>query len=217
MKRLLPKTGFTLLELVVVVALIGGAATLGGTMLLKVISCWDQVSSRAELDSSADHAFEIIGMDIADLLAAKTSGVGMVGLVQTTHDEKIAPNAELADDTLVLPLRTSAGTHPVAAGARVIYRIERDNGRHLLVRTVGDLTTEMPIGGRIELMPNADVLQLRVEFAGRDGVWQKSATGEGWFEAKQMPSAIRVTLVIADATSGSEQITRSKVLPIHVD
>jgi hypothetical protein len=97
-----------------------------------------------------------------------------------------------------------------------MYRVEREDKRDLLVQTIGDLLTDIPIGGRIEMLPNADVLSLCFEYETKTGEWTRPKEEEGWFE-KNLPRAVRVTLVLADHDHPYEQVVRRKVFAVHVD
>ena len=217
MRRFVKQQGFTLFELVVVIALIGVAATLGGSMLVKIMDGWRRISVRAELDAMADVVFERMEKDFADVLSADLTGVSLVGITQTVEDDEQYFDRKLADDMIILKVRTSTEPNRPAAGTTVMYRVERAEGRHLLVQTLGDLATDMPIGGRIELIPQADVLRMRIEYAAKDGTWVDVEQSEGWFDVENLPRAVRVSLTLAHRDRAFEQVARSKVFPIHVD
>jgi len=192
------------------------AATLGGTILNEVMDGWRRVSVRAELDAMAELVFERMGKDFADVLSADLSGVSLVGISETLEGSPRYSARALSNDTVIIPIRTSTGPHRPLAGATVMYRVERENGRSKLVQTVGDLLTDIPIGGRVETIPGADVIAMRIEYASKDGGWVHPNESEGWFEAG-LPRAVRVSLVLADRDHSYEQVARSKVFPIHVD
>ncbi|HOZ46102.1 MAG TPA: prepilin-type N-terminal cleavage/methylation domain-containing protein [Candidatus Hydrogenedentes bacterium] len=218
--------GFTLLELLVVIVLMGVATTLGGTILLRVMDNFRHVSARVELDAMVDRAFEQMRKDFADALSAELSGVSFVSMSEDLTEEVSEEVSEEADtaspeglslrnDMMILPIRTSTGPDQPPIGAKIRYRIERENARSVLVQTIGDLATDIPIGGRIEVIPRANVLAMRVEYAGRDGKWVNAADDEGWFD--KLPRAVRVSLVVAHQDRPFEQVARAKVFPIHVD
>ena len=209
--------GFTLFELLVVISIMGVATTLGATMLSRVMDTWRRVSVRTELDAMAERVFEKMGKDFADVLSSDLSGVALGGITQTVRDHADFPGRALADDRIIIPIRTAPGLDRAEAGAMVMYKVERDNGRDQLVLTIGDLVTDVPvpIGGRIEMIPQARVLGLRFEYASKDGVWQAPDDEAGSFD--DLPKAVRVSLALADRDFPNEQVARSRVFPIHVD
>ena len=217
MKRRTTSTqGLTLLELLVVIALMGVASTLGGRVLLGVTDNWRQISVRAELDAMAEGVFDRMGKDFSDILSADVSGVPLVGMTQDLEDSPDHPDAPMSDDRVIIPIRTSTGPTQVSAGARVMYRVEPEDGRRLLVQTVGDLMTDLPIGGRVALIPQADVLRLRIDYADKAGRWLAREGHEGWYRAA-LPRAVRVSLTLAHQDRPFDQVARSKVFLIHVD
>lgn len=208
--------GFTLLELIVVVALMGVATTLGVQMLNKVTDCWRQTSLRTELDAMADTIFDRMEKDFGDILSADVSGVPLVGITRNLTGHTAYEKETFADDTLLLRIRTSTGPARPQTGATVMYRVERQPKRDIIVQTIGDLAIEIPIGGRIELAPKANVLGLCLEYQTKTGEWIRPTQEEGWFK-QNLPRAVRATLVLANAVHPREQVVRCKVFPVYVD
>ncbi|MDQ1257056.1 MAG: Type secretion system protein [Candidatus Hydrogenedentes bacterium] len=207
--------GFTLFELLLVIGLMGLATTLGGAILLEVMEAWDRVSVRTGLDAMAQTVFDRLDTDFGDMLSSDLTGVSLVVISRSLEDGNQPAGQVLPDDMLIVPVCTSTDPAGAVSGTTVMYQIERENGRDLLVQTTGDLQTDIPIGGRVELIPRADVLSMRVEYADKNGVWLEANGEEGWF--KGLPRAVRISLTLADLDRPDEQISRSKVFPIHVD
>ncbi len=216
MSRAKKQYGFTLFELLVVVVVMGVATTIGGQIFTRVLDTWRTVSLRAELDEMAGNVFKRMGTDFADLLAADLTGTSLVGMTQSASDLARYPEDSLANDTLIMRVRTALGAQQSAAGATIKYRVEHEAERDLLVQTAGDLATDIPIGGRIEMIPEADVIGLRIEYLGHDGHWLDSSQSDGWFES-ELPRAVRVSLALQHRDNPAIQIARNKVFPIHVD
>jgi len=137
-------------------------------------------------------------------------------MTQDIEDSPEHSDVSLSDDRVIIPIRTSTGPAEVSAGARVMYRVEREEGRRLLVQTVGDLMTDLPIGGRVALIPQADVLHLRIDYADKTGRWLPREGHEGWYRA-ELPRAVRVSLTLAHQDRPFDQVARTKVFMIHVD
>jgi len=96
---------------------------------------------------------------------------------------------------------------------KVMYRIARENGSLVLVRTIGDLATAVPEVGQLEIVNRADVVGLRIEYKRPDGTW--TGPEEGWHDLVH-PTAVRVSLTLYDQRSG-RQVSRKTIFPIQVN
>ena len=93
--------------------------------------------------------------------------------------------------------------------ATVMYRIDRESGRDSLMRTVGDLLEDIPIGGASEEAKG--VTRMRIEYAGDD-------PGAPWlpdWSVPTLPRAVRVSLTIRDIDFAHEQVSRKSVFFIN--
>ncbi|HNR34609.1 MAG TPA: type II secretion system protein, partial [Candidatus Hydrogenedentes bacterium] len=79
MNRSRPPRGFTLLELLTVIALMGVATTMGITMLFKVSDAWRETTRRMELDELASRIFNEMRKDFALVVSPAVDGASIRG------------------------------------------------------------------------------------------------------------------------------------------
>lgn len=210
MNRIRRKAGFSLLELLIVISLIGVATGLGTVMFSRMTDLWRQARVRAELDMRADGIFELMARDLAAVSSSKLSGVSVRGTGQSTREKQRFGMADLPDDTIVIPVLSVAGSDEEEQSKTVQYQIDRSGGSHTLVRTVGGLSDEAPGQGRLEVA--SGVVGMRIEYANGKG----SEDWVGSWSAGSLPEAVRISLTLIDP-NGSEQVSRKAVFPLHVD
>lgn len=207
-----PDTGFTLIELIMVISVLSVVSTLCVTAFIGLTRYWDDTHAMTELSGQADDAIASIRDDLNRALSLDVSGVPLQGVPNDYRDSSRFFDWEMADDRIVIPalVRDMAGSETPRS---VMYRIDREGSRDKLVRTVGDLGTETPSSGRFEVIPRADVIRFRLEYASDDGGWRWQPR---WGRARSLPRAVRVSLALADPNRPDRQIARKAVLPIRV-
>jgi prepilin-type N-terminal cleavage/methylation domain-containing protein len=211
------RVGFSLLELLVVISVMGVVTGIGVRTFFGMASAWNDLKSMADLDRIAYSAFQEMQEDFADVVSAELSGVPIRGLTREHKYDLLL--ASYQDDQIVLPTQTSVVGERNLAGGSVRYHVARDGaeGTHHLVRYAGVLTAESPVDLPKLIIDNANVLSLRFEFlveeeslGGDAGGWQL-----GW-DSLGLPAAVRVSLTLADANRTDLQVSRKMVFPIHV-
>ena len=206
-------SGFTLLELLVVITIIGIVMAIGTSTFYGVMAAWNERRTVAELDAQADAVLESIRRDIADTLAYDVAAVPIHGDTATIEDTRTYPHAQHPDDTLLVPIRAVDPNRPLAVPANVGYRVERAADGGILMRTVGPLGGGFPTTNRSERMPPARVLGFSVEYLSTEpgALWT-----DAWSRG-EMPAAIRVSLAIEDVDRPDQfQVARQMVFPVHV-
>jgi prepilin-type N-terminal cleavage/methylation domain-containing protein len=204
--------GFTLLELLVVIGLLGVVTTWGYVILFRVDSEWRDLRRRTELSAAADELIESLRRDVEDVISPKLTSVPLVGIAKLHSDATRLH--ELFDDALILPVRPSAGAAGSSEAMRVRYHVVRDGARDLLVRDMGPLTGEvLPAAGRLSVAQNADVVKLRFEYA-LDNHGYEWVTG---WNRPDLPEAIRISLTVADPNDATIQLSRKAVFDVRVE
>lgn len=182
------RRGFTLLELIIVISLMGIASTMGTVVLFKVFGIWQGVTERAALEARAD----TIAADLRAVLLTNQKAEGFAIVCA----DKAAPGAGLPEDRLQL---ANASTL-----AETVYEINRE-------LPVPRLVFRQSINGAAaERVVAEGVLAFCVEFLPRQAgaAWQR-----GW-QQNQLPAALRVTLVLGRPDQPWNQILRRLVAPI---
>jgi prepilin-type N-terminal cleavage/methylation domain-containing protein len=211
--------GFTLIELIVVISLMGVATGLGVTMFVRVTSVWQTTSARTELNRRADDIFGGMRRDFATMVSAKLAGETVRGSSRTAQDERFF-KILLEDDRVVIPVETVVTPDGAPVRAAVTYHVERKEGGHSLMRTTRLAGGEKAPSTSVKVADG--VLALRVEYADPEetdktdpaGVWQNEWT------KPVSPRAVRVSVTLADPDRPDRvdlQIARKAVFPIKVD
>lgn len=202
----LRKSGFTLLELLVVIALLAVATTLGVTTLFKSTDVWNIYRTRAELDARADNIFETMRADFAAVVDPGDTGVPLVGASATAQDQRFHM-VPLADDSVRVPVLLTSAQGGLFAPAGVLYGIDRAGGRNALVRTATELGGQP--GAESGTAIAEGVLQMKVEYAPADG----SPWVAAW-DRPDLPRAVRVSLTLTDPDTWRDYVARKAVFPL---
>jgi prepilin-type N-terminal cleavage/methylation domain-containing protein len=203
--------GFTLLEMLVVIMIMGAVMTMGTSTFVTVTTVWNERRAITELDNQAQAALESIRGDLASALSFEMSGVGLSGASREVKDDRTYPAGTHADDDLSFAVESDDGARGNARLAQVGYRVERTGATGTLVRTTGPMSGEFPAGGRLEVI-SARVQGFSVEYLGRspDAAWSETWTGPG------LPGAVRVSIALESNVRPEFQTARKVVIPIHV-
>ncbi len=211
-RRTQSQSGFTLLEILVVTAIMGVVMSVGTTAFYQLTTIWNETKVLAELETKVDQAFGEILTDLADTTSSELSGQAIVGLNRETTNPSKHFDRVLANDLVIIPLQHTVTGVRRATGAKVSYHIVRTEESSALVRSIGDLTGDIPAATPKYLIQDADVIRFRVEYAsaGNPDEWLPE-----WNE-EYNPIAVRVSLALQDAHREYLQIARKAVFQINV-
>lgn len=200
--------GFTLLELILVIALMGMLSTIGVVMFSRMSDVWRGTTAQTDMNARADAIFEQMAMDFGALASGAVSGAVIESSSQTAQDSRFF-KVPFDDDRITLPVELALTPEGRPQRAEVAYAIQRQNGEHVLVRTV-----EAAGGQGTSTLKVADgVLGMKIEFAAKTpgGAWQSPWTQTAY------PGAVRVSILLMDPENPSEQLARKTVFPVRVD
>lgn len=199
--------GFSLVELIVAVGLLGVVSTIAVTMFVRMSDLWNGMEANVEMNDRADYAFARMQEDIAELIPPAAAQQPLTVASGAHKDDQYFWGIDLADDTLALPTRVVQEDKGLRRIARVEYRIDRSTWT--LVRATAAPGEE----AGLELRPTTaaeGVVQFSVACLDGEGNWRDS-----WSELDP-PLAIRVTLVLMDPAQPWQQIARTAVWPVRV-
>ena len=189
------RAGFTLIEVVTVLAVLAVVSTLGGGVFFRMTSAWTDMRAHAELDARIDQVFAQIRRDVNEIHVPAI--VGFPPLEGTARDAE--------GDEVRLPVQASGGQTGL-----VMYQVEAVAGAARLVRTTGALSPDRPDANPMTIAEGA--LGFAVEFAPRDGgPWVR-----GWNHA-ELPAAMRVSIALADPARPGPQAARAAGFPVRVE
>lgn len=199
--------GFTLVELIFVMAILGVLTTMGVVTFGRINTLWAQTRSRTELDARAEYALEQIRQDMVAFVSPELTGAPLQGTNSISSDAAF-PGADLASDTLLIPIRgtTPAGSELLAA---VQYSVEADGAERVLTRTRMGLYGEPTEANPVNVV--SGIVHFNVQYAGPEGIWQ-----DAW-DSLEPPSAVRVSLVVAEPERPERQVARESIFAVRVN
>lgn len=205
--RRLNPTGFTILELLVVLAIMAVVTGIGSVAFVKITGYWNGLRLRTEMDRSCENIFASIEEDLDSVIPASLTPVPLTGKA----DDATMPEffgIPLADDTLSIPV-LAPDQEGRQAPVLATYSVTRDDsGAPLLVR--GQRPVDAGEDAESTMILARGVLQFRVEYA--DGAKWVSE----WTDAS-LPAAIRVSLNLSvPGAPLREQVSRVQVFPVQV-
>lgn len=203
------RQGFTLLELLVVMAVLAILTTLGVQAFITLTTSWNHTRALTELTHKADNALDLFGRDVQDILSAKLSGQSIIGEQRVSENDSRFEKIYDEDDRVVLPLQ---GIHlglSLQNSTSVQYAVQRGSGSPFLVRSVGAFGNPQPEQNPFQPIDGAHTTRFRVEY--NDG---KHWVGN--WDTAELPRAIRVSLTVADSDNPAIQIARKRVYPVKV-
>jgi prepilin-type N-terminal cleavage/methylation domain-containing protein len=201
------RRGFTLLELIVVLAVLSVVSTLGISAFVSISSYYNTTARRAALDVQAQEIFERLREDCAMVVPSSFAG-GSFFSVRQMEESKRYGRVPLENDSVVVPISFFNPVTEEVVRASVQYRIDRSEGVPRLMRRMeGGFDKAEPQGAEEVLAEG--VMSMRIEYFDGTG-WR----GE-WNEGRH-PSALRVSIVLQDLDRPYEQTARKCAFPIRV-
>lgn len=207
--------GFSLIELITVIALMGVVSTLGTVAYFRIDARWHSVYTRAVLERAADSIFQQLRDDLGCMLASGTGGACLRGVradyVEGDMNSRFWRTSQ-EDDAVVFPVERFNPVTGRAERFNALYALLRQGeGAPTLTRVLGDLSSPLPAGARQAVAGDPAVRVMAACFEFSDGVsWQR-----GW-DRPEAPAAVRVSLTLRHANRVYEQISRKAVIPLHV-
>lgn len=205
MKATFKRGGFTLLELLVVIALMGVVSTLGTKFFFEVTNASTSIRQRTDLDRQADRTFELMRHDFERIVSPRLAGVSVSGVKRNTTEERFW-NQSLGDDTVSFAVLERVDLDDNLRCVQAKYYVDRADGQNILTREVNDF-------GHSEIVKVAagqNVVSLFLEYLAEDGTW-----ADAW-DRPELPEALRVSLTLVNPDS-LEQVTRKAVFPVRVN
>lgn len=209
-------TGFSLLELLVSMVIIGVLSTMGVVMFGKLIGYSTERQVRAELDRKAQNILDQIGQDIASIVSPDLTGQPLVGVPGSAMGNE-------KSDLLILPVAMPTPPKGRTIGRNVNIRVLGEDEQQgmadgsrpddgLLLREIYAFDKEMPIG-QIKIADG--VRKFCVEYAPKGGgEWQST-----WEDPQnRLPGAIRISVAVGDPKRPlRDPVSRKAVFPVNVE
>ncbi|HNT89622.1 MAG TPA: acyl-CoA dehydrogenase family protein, partial [Candidatus Hydrogenedentes bacterium] len=167
--------GFSLIELVTVLALLAVVSTLGSIAFFRIDGRWRTEYLRTRMLAAAEQGFDAMRRDFGQLVSPRRTGVGVEGAMTVRVEEDPASpfwRMGLEDDQIVFPTARRNPATGVIERFRVMYKIARsgaDGPR--LVRVYGALDAAVPAGASQPIIQDdrVRVLSMCIEYGGAGG------------------------------------------------
>lgn len=207
MKKNPHSSGFTLFELLVVLAVMSVVSTIGVTAYSRITDVWRLSAMHMELGSTAEDIFQSIRRDMENVASSRLTGLALQG-IDVLSEDAMYGRVPLDNDRLVLPI-VQAGASGAAERLAVKYHVHREGEQiSQLIRTLGPMDGSEPNGASQIIASN--VLALDIEYLA-GAVWQPA------WSSNVQPEAVRVNITVSGAGQWrAEQVTRSAVFPVYV-
>lgn len=193
-----PHRGFSLLELIIAIGIMGVVTTAGMAMFFRLFDGWQANAAGAELDYTALQVFASMRSDLAQTARSEVSASPLKTQYRHVQNNSSGYSGLLANDRLELTVLT--GSPP--ALQTVVYEVDRS--RHALTRTVAKKAE----GGGERAIVAEGVVHFRVECAGPDGAWRN-----GWAET-EAPRLVRASLVVRHPERPSAELGRTVLFAV---
>ncbi len=201
-------SGFTLLEIILALAIGGIVVTIGLQTLSRMTDGFTEAQRRAELDHQARQAFRLLQRDFAETAAPALTDRVLEGETGEIDAEALWGAEGLEDDSASWTILTRGAPDDLEQPVNVRYHIERTaEGMGALVRMAYPLDNapDNEDGGQAHVQ---GVAAFRLDYLGADGEWSR-----GWTDDAQ-PRAVRVSITLVDEDRPERQVARQAVFPI---
>jgi prepilin-type N-terminal cleavage/methylation domain-containing protein len=206
-------SGFTLVEILLVIVILGVVTALVTPAFVSVSSLWSDTTMKSDLSERAQEFFEDFGKTVDGIIPPNLAGLSVVCSPNT-----VSPKAGGAADSITFASEVFDNIETVNFARTVKYEVAMSKTRE------GDTVqvirrTEEPLGGAKEGARNQNpghfdvvsgVQGLRFECLDSAGKWDTA------WNKDDLPVAIRVTIVLTDPYSPRLDVVRSAVFPVRV-
>lgn len=199
--------GFSLIELVVAIGLLGVVSTIAVGMFVRMSDLWTDMEAQVEMNDRAEYALARIEEDLTELVSPRTAGAPLVVTDAVHQDDRYFWAIDLADDAITLPTRVLQREDGIRRWVEVAYAVDRSTWTLMRSATAP--------GGASDAAPQpmiaaTGVVQFNVSCRDRDGAWRTA-----WDEPEP-PEAVRVSLVMMNPGRPWQQIARTAVYRVRV-
>ena len=203
------KYGFSLMEVIVSIAILSIVSTIGVSMFIKVTDAWRIANARAELYRTGDRVLEQIRDDISRMVSSDMSGVSVNGLsryyVEESSDSPLW-RVRREDDKMLLPVEVPVDGTGNTRRFLVHYEIDHQTAPSALVRNTTPFGVYVSDNDGSILLES--VLSLRIEYLEQNASPDDQSAWVTQWDATYNPRAIRVSLVMSNPLRLDQQISR---------
>lgn len=206
--------GFTLLELMVAIVVLGTVTTIGTRAFFGLTSAWQDTRKLAALDHFAEVIFASLRRDLDSAIASDLTGLKLRGYYENRPEDQRYWDQELAADRIIVPVEAPADLAGGVEPRMVMYSV--DPAADALIRSQGLLSdADAPKDARESIVRGTRVLRFRAEYLDSKGQWQREWLDRQWIDGN-MPRAVRISITLADEFRREIQVARKEVFALRV-
>jgi len=201
------RAGFTLMELLVTLSLLGVVSTIGVTAFFRVADHWTAVQRAQRLDTQASAALDAIREDLDRMLPPRAGAAAFASVCQTARHSFGAAEATANDDRLTFAVMQRNAATGAFEPAVVTYEIDRHAAMPRLIRKARGTDADPAAGAAVVVA---------------EGVFSMSVmSGDppdmtcGW-DAPEPPRLVRVSLGMADPADPGAGLSRAATFEVRV-
>ncbi len=213
------QAGFSLLEILVVMALLAVLSTIGATMFIKVSDAWRTAHTRTDLIRTSDAFFSQFRKDVQHMLATQQTGIALHGeAVEYTESDSSLPLYDVPRgvDSITLPVTMPVSDQGYERRYAVTYAVDNSVSPPALHRSTrpldileGDLSKPLSPNDIEESQILLEgVIALRLEYYNGQASPQEDAAWTTSWDGEKHPRAIRMGLVLAHPDRLDRQLSR---------
>lgn len=203
-----PTKGFSLIELIVVIAILSVVLSIGTSMFFKIMDVGNYSARALRMEEKVNTVFAKMREDFSWMLSTEQGGMTLSGEHGEVQDDALAWGMKLENDRVTLAVAATDPSADVLEKWSVLYQIGRDEqGQRRLERWQAPLGYDATDGG-VEVVAEW-VTAMGIEY--HDGIsWRPS------WNKNQAPRAVRISLTLMSPNRPSEQIARKAAFTLHV-
>jgi prepilin-type N-terminal cleavage/methylation domain-containing protein len=201
------RAGFTLMELLVTLSLLGVVSTIGVTAFFRVADYWTAAVRTQRLETQASAALDTIREDLDRMLSPRTGAGAFSSVCQTARHSFGAAEATANDDRITFPIVQQNAATGGFERTLVTYEIDRHAALPRLIRRVRGTDADAQAGPSVVIA---------------EGVFSMSVMcGDppdmtcGW-DAPEPPKRVAVSLGMADPADPGAGLSRAATFELHV-
>jgi len=199
--------GFTLLEMIVVMSLMGVVGTIGLTGFFRMTEYWGALQENLRLNKSAANAFDSFSKDVENMLSSEVAGVSLQGVHADTEDNIHFWRITFEDDAVTFPAQIINPLTQEFERLLITYSIRRGEEEPCLARSTALL--ERPGETTNATVIAENVTGMRIQYF--DG-----KTWHGEWNQPVAPKLVRISLSLINGNRTDGQLARVATFAVQV-
>ena len=201
------RSGFTLLEVMVVLTIMGVITTIGTVAFFRMNDYWNNLQENMRLNKIAGNAFDIFRKDFENVLSVQAFDMPLQGVHSDNEENVHFWQISLEDDSITFPVEIFNLFEQESERLWVNYSIDRESDSPRLVRKI--MPYENKEGKVIITAVLEDIAGMRIRYF----------DGESWqdkWDAFALPKLVCVSISLVDYDKTGRQLARVATFAVPV-